>query len=71
MDLGECSRIHELALRADYQKAAKTKDYYYELDVSVCSRVLLQISLSPRGPRAPPPSFLFNVLTAMCIRTYD
>lgn len=34
MDLGECSKVHELALRADYQKAAKNKEYYYELDVS-------------------------------------
>ncbi len=34
MDLGECNKTHELALRADYQKAAKNKEYYYELDVS-------------------------------------
>lgn len=34
MDLGDCSKVHELALRADYQKAAKNKEYYYELDVS-------------------------------------
>ncbi|XP_050392829.1 putative RNA-binding protein Luc7-like 1 isoform X2 [Patella vulgata] len=32
MDLGECSRIHELALRADYEQAALTKDYYYDID---------------------------------------
>lgn len=35
MDLGDCPKIHELALRADYQKANKAgKEYYYELDVS-------------------------------------
>jgi len=32
MDLGECKKIHDLALRADYEKASKTKDYGYELD---------------------------------------
>lgn len=35
MDLGDCNKIHELALRADYQKAAKEKKYFYELDVSI------------------------------------
>ena len=34
MDLGECPKIHDLALRADYQLAAKNKDYYYDVDVS-------------------------------------
>lgn len=34
MDLGECHKYHDLALRADYEKAAKNKDYGYELDVS-------------------------------------
>nr|CAG4652099.1 EOG090X0BOE [Triops cancriformis] len=32
MDLGECQRIHDLALRADYEKAAQTKDYGYDID---------------------------------------
>lgn len=32
MDLGECKKIHDLALRADYEKASKTKDFGYELD---------------------------------------
>ncbi|ESO84945.1 hypothetical protein LOTGIDRAFT_168201 [Lottia gigantea] len=32
MDLGECAKIHDLALRADYEAAAKTKDYYYDID---------------------------------------
>ncbi|XP_023239525.1 putative RNA-binding protein Luc7-like 2 isoform X1 [Centruroides vittatus] len=32
MDLGECPRIHDLALRADYESASKKKDYYYDVD---------------------------------------
>lgn len=32
MDLGECPNIHDLALRADYELAAKTKDYSYDID---------------------------------------
>lgn len=34
MDLGDCHNIHDLALRADYERAAATKDYYYDIDVS-------------------------------------
>lgn len=34
MDLGECPKVHDLALRADYEKAAKSKDYYYDIEVS-------------------------------------
>ena len=32
MDLGECKKMHDLALRADYEKASKAKDYAFELD---------------------------------------
>ncbi|KAI4457149.1 rna-binding protein luc7-related [Holotrichia oblita] len=32
MDLGECPKIHDLALRADFEKAQSTKDYFYDLD---------------------------------------
>ncbi|XP_065081044.1 putative RNA-binding protein Luc7-like 1 [Ochlerotatus camptorhynchus] len=32
MDLGECPKVHDLALRADYENAAKSKDYYYDVD---------------------------------------
>ncbi|MPC17816.1 putative RNA-binding protein Luc7-like 2 [Portunus trituberculatus] len=32
MDLGECPKVHDLALRADYEQATKTKDYYYDID---------------------------------------
>jgi len=32
MDLGECPNIHDLALRADYELAAKRKDYFYDID---------------------------------------
>ena len=35
MDLGECPKYHDLALKADYEMAAKDKDYYYDIDVSV------------------------------------
>jgi len=37
MDLGECPKIHDLALKADYELAAKTKDYYYDIDVNIQS----------------------------------
>jgi len=32
MDLGECPKVHDLALRADYEQATSTKDYYYDID---------------------------------------
>jgi len=32
MDLGECSKVHDLALRADFEKASETKDYFYDVD---------------------------------------
>uniref|UniRef100_UPI00358F5CE2 putative RNA-binding protein Luc7-like 1 isoform X2 n=1 Tax=Myxine glutinosa TaxID=7769 RepID=UPI00358F5CE2 len=32
MDLGECPKIHDLALRADYEIASKKRDYCFELD---------------------------------------
>ncbi|XP_071443349.1 putative RNA-binding protein Luc7-like 2 isoform X3 [Hetaerina americana] len=32
MDLGECPKIHDLALRADYEQASRNKDYYYDID---------------------------------------
>ncbi|PNF40709.1 putative RNA-binding protein Luc7-like 1 [Cryptotermes secundus] len=32
MDLGECPKIHDLALRADFEKASQSKDYYYDID---------------------------------------
>ncbi|XP_040297239.1 putative RNA-binding protein Luc7-like 1 [Bufo bufo] len=32
MDLGECTKIHDLALRADYEIASKEKDLFFELD---------------------------------------
>jgi len=34
MDLGDCAKYHNVALRADYEKAAVNKDYFYDLDVS-------------------------------------
>jgi hypothetical protein len=38
MDLGECPKIHDLALRADFEAAAKDKDYFYDVDVSISYR---------------------------------
>ncbi|KAL3877570.1 hypothetical protein ACJMK2_035279 [Sinanodonta woodiana] len=32
MDLGDCPKVHDLALRADYEQASKKKDYYYDID---------------------------------------
>jgi len=40
MDLGECPKIHELALRADYEQAAKERDYGYVVDVSTLVKIL-------------------------------
>lgn len=33
MDLGECVKVHDLALRADYEIASKEQEYFFELDV--------------------------------------
>lgn len=35
MDLGECMKVHDLALRADYEIASKEHEYFFELDVSL------------------------------------
>jgi len=32
MDMGECSKVHDLALRADYESAQKKKDYFFDVD---------------------------------------
>ncbi|XP_064636042.1 putative RNA-binding protein Luc7-like 2 isoform X2 [Lineus longissimus] len=32
MDLGECPKIHDLALRADYEAGSKKKDFYFDID---------------------------------------
>ncbi|XP_007910262.1 putative RNA-binding protein Luc7-like 2 isoform X4 [Callorhinchus milii] len=32
MDLGECTKVHDLALRADYEIASKEKDHFFEMD---------------------------------------
>ena len=36
MDLGDCPKFHDLALRADFETASKKKDYFYDIDVSSC-----------------------------------
>lgn len=32
MDLGECPKVHDLALRADFENAVKDRDYYYDVE---------------------------------------
>ncbi|EDV96135.1 putative RNA-binding protein Luc7-like 1 [Drosophila grimshawi] len=32
MDLGECPKVHDLAFRADYESANKSRDYYYDIE---------------------------------------
>ncbi|XP_033243200.1 putative RNA-binding protein Luc7-like 1 [Drosophila miranda] len=32
MDLGECPKVHDLAFRADYESAAKSRDFYYDIE---------------------------------------
>ena len=44
MDIGECANIHDLALRADYEKASETKDYGYQVDVSCTTFLDFQIT---------------------------
>ncbi|XP_048848015.1 putative RNA-binding protein Luc7-like 1 [Brienomyrus brachyistius] len=34
MDLGECMKVHDLALRADYEIASKQQEYFFELDAA-------------------------------------
>lgn len=43
MDLGECPKIHDLALRADYELASKTKDYFYDIDVSMINLYFINV----------------------------
>lgn len=52
MDLGECTKIHDLALRADYEIASKERELFFELDVR--DRLLLpgsMVSGALRGKR--------------------
>lgn len=48
MDLGECMKVHDLALRADYEIASKEQEYFFELDVSN-EQPLSQNQLLPSG----------------------
>ncbi|MGH0188050.1 UNVERIFIED_CONTAM: hypothetical protein FKN15_026478 [Acipenser sinensis] len=54
MDLGECNRIHDLALRADFEIASKHQEYFFELDVS-CRESKCR-SVGVRNPPSPPPT---------------
>jgi len=42
MDMGECSRHHDIALRADYEAAQAKKDYFY--DVDACDHLINFVS---------------------------
>lgn len=42
MDMGECSKHHDLALRADYVAAQTKKDYFY--DVDACDHLIQFVS---------------------------
>ena len=56
MDLGECPKVHDLALRADYEAAAKDKDYFYDVDVSIylfVFTVFLPVPFSPARKFSP------------------
>ena len=43
MDLGECARIHNWALKADFENAQKERDYYYDIDVSLLSFSVIHV----------------------------
>ena len=48
MDLGECPRIHDLALRADFEAAQKLQDHFYDVRFQssnwfMCSLTLDQV----------------------------
>lgn len=32
MDLGECPKVHDHALRADFEAASRERDYFYDID---------------------------------------
>ena len=32
MDLGDCPKVHDWAFRADFENAAKNRDYYYDIE---------------------------------------
>jgi hypothetical protein len=49
--LGECTKIHEYALRADYERAAATRDLFYEMDVSIIYLKKTQSDLWIKGIR--------------------
>ena len=52
MDLGECPRIHDLALRADFEAAQKLQDHFYDV------RLTLYLSQSGLRSIVNPPSIL-------------
>lgn len=60
MDLGECHKAHDLALRADYEAAAKETEHGYELDVS---KILLFDKFRIRAAEMPQSSVSYSRLS--------
>lgn len=42
MDIGECPKIHDNALRADFEKAQQKFDHFYDVDVSLKNKLLFR-----------------------------
>jgi len=34
MDMGECQKYHDVALRADFERGQKKTDYFFDIDVN-------------------------------------
>ena len=45
MDLGECPKVHDLALRADFEAASDNKDYFYDVDVSIIYLIIVNVNI--------------------------
>lgn len=41
-DIGPCTLVHSVALKQDYEKASKTKDYGFEEEVMVSLRTFIK-----------------------------
>lgn len=65
MDLGECTKIHDLALRADYEIASKERDLFFELDVSDGGLLPRSALLGDAGVKVFSDSFSFFLLKAV------
>ena len=49
MDLGPCNKIHDPALKADFEIASEKRDYGYDIDVSIqCTWIMLRRGLKQK-----------------------